>query len=122
MIFKTAYFYKWQKKNKIPDYILISAITEIQDGLLDADLGGFVLKKRIPKSNSGKSSGYRTILATAKENHWFFMYGFSKNEQDNIDKVELNALQLLAKKLLFGTNLANALDNNEIIEVKHEKK
>jgi hypothetical protein len=122
MIFKTAYFYKWQKKNKISDDILISAINEIQNGLLDADLGGFVLKKRIPKSNSGKSSGYRTILATAKDGHWFFMYGFSKNEQDNIDKVELKALQLLAKKLLFATNLAKALNNNEIIEVKHEKK
>ncbi len=122
MIFKTAYFYKWQKKNRIPDNVLISAITEIQNGLLDADLGGFVLKKRIPKSNYGKSSGYRTILATAKNDHWFFMYGFSKNEQDNIDKAELKALQLLAKKLLFETNLPNALDNAEIIEVKHEKK
>ena len=50
------------------------------------------------------------------------MYGFSKNEQDNIDKMELKALQLLAKKLLFETNLASALDNNEIIEVEHEKK
>ncbi len=122
MIFKTAYFYKWQNKNKILDDTLISAVTEIQNGLLDADLGGFVLKKRIPRPNSGKSGGYRTILATAKDNHWFFMYGFPKNEQDNIDKAELKALQLLAKKLLFETNLVNALNNDEIIEVKHEKK
>lgn len=67
MIFKTAYFYKWQKKNKIPDIVLIAAITEIQDGLLDADLGGFVLKKRVPKSNSGKSDGYRTIIEVEHE-------------------------------------------------------
>lgn len=101
---------------------MISAITEIQAGLLDADLGGFFLKKRIPKSNSGKSSGYRTIIATSKDNNWFCMYGFSKNEQDNIDKLELKTLQLLAKKLLFETNLAAALKSNEIIEVEHEKK
>ena len=99
-IFKTLSFQKWQKKEKISDELLRHAVIEIERGLLDADLGGGLVKKRIPRNGSGKSSGYRTLLATNRDNKWFFIYGFAKNERDNISTIETTALKQLAKDLL----------------------
>lgn len=58
-VFKTKTFNKWQNKELIKDRELILAIEEIANGLIDADLGGGLVKKRIRKRGLGKSSGYR---------------------------------------------------------------
>ena len=69
-------------------------------GLVDADLGGGVYKKRIALPGRGKSGSVRTLLATNRHNRWFFVFGFEKNERANISTKELEALQLLADDLL----------------------
>ena len=99
-VFKNSVFNRWADKEKIQDSQLISAIGEIQSGLIDADLGGGMYKKRIAVQGQGKSSGYRTLLAYKSGKSVFFLYGFAKNRQDNISKSELRALKLLAKQLL----------------------
>ena len=48
----------------------------MEQGLIDADLGGGVVKKRIALPGKGKSGGSRTIVANRKNSHWFFVYGF----------------------------------------------
>jgi hypothetical protein len=42
----------------------------------------------------------RTILACRHGDKAFFIYGFAKNQRDNIDDRELKALKLLAAELL----------------------
>ncbi len=69
-------------------------------GLIDAELGGHVVKKRVALSGQGKRGGARTIVATKMTDRWFFLFGFSKNERANIDKKELKILQEVAKELL----------------------
>lgn len=69
-------------------------------GLVDADLGGHVLKKRLPLQGRGKRGGARTLVATKLADRWFFLFGFGKNEQATISKTELRALQTLAHDLL----------------------
>jgi len=51
------------------------------------------------------------------------LYGFLKNERDNISNIELKALQGLAKQLLelSDAQLKKALLVNEITEVHHEQ-
>lgn len=66
-------------------------VEEIKQGLFDGDLGGGLFKKRIPKQGTGKRSGYRTLLATKNQCKYFFVYGFSKNERENIDETEESA-------------------------------
>lgn len=58
-------------------------------------------------------------MATKMAEHWFFLYGFGKNERANIDNDELKVLQEVAKELLgFDTQqLATALKAGEIMEV-----
>jgi hypothetical protein len=72
----------------------------MEQGLIDADLGGGVVKKRVPLPGRGKSGGARTLLATNKADRWFFVFGFEKNDRANISVQELRALQMLAFDLL----------------------
>jgi hypothetical protein len=91
----------------------------MSQGLVDADLGGHVMKKRVALPGQGKRGGARTIVATKMAGRWFFLYGFNKNERSNIDKDELKVLQEVAKELLGfdDQQLSIALVAGEIVEV-----
>lgn len=69
-------------------------------GLIDADLGGGVVKKRIAAPGRGKRGSARTLVATNRGHRWFFVFGFEKSERANVEPKELEALQLLAADLL----------------------
>lgn len=115
---------KWQKKSAIKDHVLIHAIHEIKQGLVDADLGSGLFKKRVARPGFGKRSGFRTLIATNLNNRWVFIFGFAKNEKDNIDSAELLALQKYAKYLLslpLG-KVNELLHNKELLEVINETK
>lgn len=88
------------RKSGLTDRALCQAVDEMVAGLIDADLGGGVVKKRVGLPGRGKSGGARTIVATNKGNRWFFVFGFEKNERANISDGELEALQALAADLL----------------------
>lgn len=98
--FKTRYFQRWMRKTELTDSALLEAVTEMAAGLIDADLGGGVVKKRIGLAGRGKRGGARTLVATNKGDRWFFVFGFEKNERDNIGDEELEGLQELASSLL----------------------
>ena len=69
-------------------------------GLIDADLGGYIVKKRVALPGRGKRGGARTIVATKKGSRWFFLFGFAKNEKSNITASETERLQAFAADLL----------------------
>src|ERR1700683_1838925 len=58
-------------------------------GLIDADLGSGLLKQRVARAGEGRSGGYRTIIAYRAGDRAVFLYGFAKNERDNIGDDEL---------------------------------
>lgn len=122
-IFKSKWFNKWADKEGLTNETLQAAVTEMESGLIDADLGGHVYKKRAAIEGQGKSGGLRTILAFKVGNKSFFMFGFAKNQQDNISKKELKALKLMAKELLNYSDkaLTKALNVGELIEVKDDE-
>ncbi|ASI67809.1 hypothetical protein BA022_03960 [Diaphorobacter nitroreducens] len=91
------------RKTALGDSDLRKAVLEMTAGLIDADLGGGVVKKRIGLAGRGKRGGVRTLVATNKGNRWFFVFGFEKNERDNISDAELQALQDYAADLLERT-------------------
>ena len=64
------------RKTHVNHADLLDAIQEMADGLIDADLGGFVVKKRLALHGQGKSTGARTIVATKFGMRWFFLFGF----------------------------------------------
>ena len=77
-IYKLRWFKRWASKEGLSDSLLKLAIAEMQQGLVDADLGANVYKKRVPLLGQGKSGSLRTLIAFQVDNKAFFIYGFSK--------------------------------------------
>lgn len=92
---------------------------EIAGGLIDAHLGGHLIKKRVAGRGRGKRGAYRAVLAYRPERDAFFLYGFAKNERDNIDAKELAALKKLAETYLAlsEVQLGNAVEAGIVLEV-----
>lgn len=88
------------RKTDLSDSALWSAVMEMEQGLIDADLGGGVVKKRVALPGRGKSGSARTLVATKKGLRWFFVFGFEKNVRSGISDKELEALQEIAGDLL----------------------
>ncbi|MEM7538560.1 MAG: type II toxin-antitoxin system RelE/ParE family toxin [Chloroflexota bacterium] len=99
-IFKNRWFVRFARREKLNDTILKKAIVDAEHGVVDADLGGNIIKQRIARSGQGKSGGYRTIIVFKKADKAFFVYGFSKSNRENINKDELAGFKQSAKELL----------------------
>ncbi|MBE0507926.1 MAG: type II toxin-antitoxin system RelE/ParE family toxin [Marinospirillum sp.] len=121
-IFKNRVFSKWATKEGLDDSVLQAAVDEMERGLIDADLGGNVVKKRVAIAGQGKSGGVRTLLAYKIGNKAFFVYGFAKNARANISAYELKALKVLAKELLAYSDeaLSEAIKHGALAEVKND--
>ncbi len=123
-IFKNKWFLRFAQRQNIADQQLCEAVARAQRGLIDADLGGGVIKQRIARPNEGKSGGYRSIVLFQAARHVFFVYGFAKNERDNIGDNELKAFKRAAEvslafddeelqKLLIASELTEVHCNEE---------
>jgi len=123
VVMKTRHFNRWAKKAGLLDKALLSAVSEMIEGLIDADLGGGVIKKRVALPGKGKSGGARTLLATNRNDRWIFVFGFEKNERANISAKELEALKMLADDLLAlsPAQINEAFENGALLEVLDEK-
>ncbi len=123
-VFKTRHFNRWMRKTELTDAALCVAVLEMTDGLIDAELGGGVVKKRIGIAGRGKRGGVRILVATNKGSRWFFVYGFEKNDRANISGDELEALQGIAEELLglSGRELKQAVEDNALQEICHDTK
>ena len=121
-VFKNKAFSKWAAKEGLVDVVLLAAVDEMERGLIDADMGGHVVKKRVALAGRGKSGGVRTLLAYKAGNKAFFVYGFAKNARANISADELKALKYLAKELLKYSDkaLAEAIKYGALIEVQND--
>lgn len=88
MVLKRRDFAKWQAGENLSDNALCDAVAEMEDGLVDADLGGSLYKKRVARSGGGKSSGYRTLLSAKSGDSYVFLIGFAKSARANITAEE----------------------------------
>ena len=122
-ILKTRTFNRWLRKTLLTDTALLKAIDEMEQGLVGADLGGNVYKKRVALPGRGKSGSTRTLIATNRQDRWFFMFGFEKNDKENITQAELAYLQEVAQIFLGYSNdeLQLAIDKGEFLEVYYDK-
>ena len=113
---------RFARKERITDAKLTEAVRNAEKGLIDADYGGGVIKQRIARPGQGKSGGYRSIIIFRKGNMAFFVYGFAKNERDNIDESDERDFKDLAKVLLALSDegLKKLTDNRELTEVEYE--
>lgn len=123
-VLATKSFARWMRRNKVTDHDLIAATEQMADGLIDAHLGGHVVKKRVELQGRGKSSGARTIVATQFGPRWIYLFGFEKNERSNIDGRELKALEELAKSYLElnAAETKSAIDEGKLIDLNGDER
>lgn len=119
-VFKTKAFAKFADKEKISDKMLLEAVVRADMGLIDADLGHYMIKQRVAKSGKGRSSGYRILIFYQIQNRSYCVAGFAKNRQENLSDTEFAALKALSKvyQQLKDEDIELLLRQNRLIEIK----
>ena len=98
--FKTKAFARFADREGMQDAALCDAVQRARNGLIDADLGGGVIKQRIARKAGGKSLGFRAITLFRRGELAFFVYGFAKSTRENLRPNELEAFRKLADEML----------------------
>jgi hypothetical protein len=99
-VFKTKWFVRFARKERITDRTLRDAVDQAERGLIDADLGSGVIKQRVARSGQGKSGGYRTIIIYRSARRAIFVFGFAKSGMANLEPDELEGYRELASMYL----------------------
>jgi hypothetical protein len=118
-VFVTKQFNRFARSERMSDEKLCEAIARAEDGLVDADLGGGLIKQRVARPGQGRSGGFRTVIAYRRLGRAVFLYGFAKNERDNVDADDLARLKKLAAIYLGAamTQLETWCEEGELKEV-----
>ena len=118
-IFQTRWFGRYARRERIGDAALREAIARAERGLIDADLGGGVIKQTVARVGQGRSGGYRMLVAYRSGARAVFLFGFAKNERENIDPDELLTLREIGAAWLAADaqRIALALQDAALLEV-----
>lgn len=120
-VFKTKWLARFARRERISDSNLREAIDRAERGLVDADLGGGLIKQRVAREGQGRSGGYRMLVAFRQQGRTVFLYGFAKSGQDNIDADELESLRNIAAGWLDADTerMKAAVTASELQEVEY---
>ena len=58
-VYKTKTFARFARDEGIGDRSLMEAVVRADKGLIDADLGGNIIKQRVARQGQGRSGAYR---------------------------------------------------------------
>ena len=96
------------------------AVERADKGLVDADLGGNLIKQRVARQGQGRSGGFRVLIAYRTQAFSVFLYGFAKRDRDNLDAKDLRIVRELAEAWLKASPAAveQALRDGKLIEVR----
>ena len=122
-VYRMKTFRRFQRKEAIGDDELREEIRRVERGLVDAELGGGIIKQRIARRGQGRSAGYRAIIAYRAGARAIFLYGFAKNERDNVADDELNALRQIAADLLGASDrdLERMIGEGRLTELDYDQ-
>jgi len=98
LVYKSKPFARFARKARIADADLWKTAWLANEGSIDADLGGGVIKQRIARAGEGKSGG--SVILFKKDHRAVYVFGFEKKDVANIDRRELEAFRDLADLIL----------------------
>jgi hypothetical protein len=121
-VFKTKWLARFARRERLDDANLRDAIDRAERGIVDADLGGGLIKQRVARAGQGRSGGYRMLLAYRSGERAVFLYGFAKNERENIESDELQTLREIGAGWLAADtkSIARAISEDALQEVKND--
>lgn len=121
-VFRTKEFARFARREQISDAALCEAVLRAERGLVDADLGGGLIKQRVARVGQGRSGGFRTLLVYRAGDRSVFVYGFAKSARSNIGVKELSLWRTVAAAFLAmnGPALEAAVAASEVTEVMRD--
>ena len=121
-ILKSKWFMRYARQERIDDDSLCDAIERAERGLVDADLGGGIIKQRVARAGQGRSGGFRLLIGYRSGNRAVFLYGFAKNERENITPDDLDTLREIGAAWLDAKyeRLEYAINEGQISEVSYD--
>ncbi|NBX72830.1 MAG: type II toxin-antitoxin system RelE/ParE family toxin [Alphaproteobacteria bacterium] len=121
-VFKTRHFARFARGEGLKDAQIAEAIRDAERGLIDADLGGGLIKLRVARAGKGKSGGYRTMIAYRTRKRAVFLLGFAKSRLDNIGDDQLRDLRAAAGSILALSEdeIEERLAENVLLEVTYD--
>ncbi len=119
-VFKSRWFQRFAKREGISGHDLLDAVQRAERGLVDADLGGEVIKQRLARPGHGRSGGYRTIILLRRGERAFFVYGFAKSDRQNISKHEAMQFREAARHILSLSSqvICSLVEKGDFVEVR----
>ena len=120
--YKTKEFTRLARKAGLSDRALCQAVARAERGLIDVQLGRFLIKQRIAREGQGRSGGFRTILFYRERDRAVFLHLFAKNDQDNLTAVEQDTYRELARELAALSDETSAIlvKDKRWIEIDYE--
>lgn len=118
-IYKLKTFARFARSEDVSDKSLLDAIDRAARGLVDADLGGGLIKQRVARKGQGRRGGYRVMVAIRSADFAVFLFGFAKSAQENLDDRQVSVLRGLAAAWLAAdaATIKRALEQGELVEV-----
>lgn len=119
-VYKSKPFARFARKAGIPDADLWNSARLANQGVVDADLGGGVIKQRIARAGEGKSGGSRSIILFKMNDRAVFVHGFEKKDKANIGQGDLMAFRSLAEDVLHcpDSTIAHRVASGSLIPVR----
>ena len=84
------------KSGGVTDHNCREAIRKAEDGLIDATLGGRLIKQRVPRIGQGAARGLRAVIFYKRGEVAVFLHLFAKSGKGNLTKSELAEYLTLA--------------------------
>ena len=121
-VFLTRGVERFARRQRIADASLGEAIERAERGIIDADLGGGLIKQRVARPGQGRSGGFRMIVAYRAAGRAVFLSAFAKSDRDNIDDDELEALRTIGANWLAASAelVGQAIEDGELKEIEHD--
>jgi len=118
-IYELKSFARFARAEDIDDGSLAEAVERAARGLIDADLGGGLIKQRVARKGRGRRGGYRVMIAFRAGDFAVFLFGFAKSAQANLDDRQLTMLRGFAAAWLAADakTIRQALEQGELVEV-----
>jgi hypothetical protein len=122
-VFMTRWFARYARREGLALPSLIEAIERAEKGLIDADLGGGLIKQRVARPGKGRTGGYRTVIAYRTNRRAVFIYGLAKSDRENFAESELEAAREIASIWLPANEeqIVRGLKEGSLVEVEYGK-
>ena len=107
----TRSFVRDAERDGISDEDCQEAIRKAERGLIDVDLGGGLIKQRIPRGNQGAARGSRAVVFYRRGKVAVFLHVFPKSRKANLSKSEL-------ADYLEAARVFEKLSENELLALR----